>query len=90
MASHPPNYFQAIVLDINMPIMDGYEACDRINEYLHTSPDGSSEEFRPHIYALTADESEQTSAEIAAFPFHKQFSDLSEKVIKFMVKEIKK
>ncbi len=31
---HPRDYFQIIILDINMPIMDGFEACDRIYEYL--------------------------------------------------------
>ncbi len=30
----PRDYFHVIILDINMPIMDGFEACDRIYEYL--------------------------------------------------------
>ena len=25
--SHPYNYFEVIILDVNMPIMDGKEAC---------------------------------------------------------------
>ena len=29
-----PNYYNAIVLDLSMPIMDGGEACKRIREYL--------------------------------------------------------
>ena len=30
----PRNYFDVIVLDINMPIMDGFETCSKINKYL--------------------------------------------------------
>lgn len=30
----PRNYFDVIVLDINMPIMDGFETCSKINNYL--------------------------------------------------------
>lgn len=73
-----------------MPIMDGYEACDRIIEYLYTTPDSSVDECRPHIYALTADESEQTRAEIARFPFQSKLSRLNDDEIKHMVEEIKK
>jgi len=32
--AQPRNYFDAIVLDINMPIMDGFETCSKINNYL--------------------------------------------------------
>ncbi len=32
--AHPRDHFSIIILDINMPIMDGFEACDRIYEYL--------------------------------------------------------
>ena len=31
--SHAIDYFDAIVLDINMPIMDGFEACERMHLY---------------------------------------------------------
>ena len=34
VASHDPNYYNAIILDLNMPIMDGYEACAKIDRYL--------------------------------------------------------
>ena len=27
-----PKHFDAIILDLNMPIMDGYEACKQINQ----------------------------------------------------------
>jgi CheY-like chemotaxis protein len=30
------SYFDLIVLDINMPIMDGMEACSRIDQYYKT------------------------------------------------------
>jgi len=29
------NYYDAIILDINMPIMDGIQACKKINAYLN-------------------------------------------------------
>jgi len=30
----PLNYYSVIILDINMPIMDGFEACSKISQYL--------------------------------------------------------
>ena len=33
--AHPIDYYDAIILDINMPIMDGYEACTLIYDYLN-------------------------------------------------------
>lgn len=30
-----PNFYHAIILDINMPIMDGVEACNKIHAYIH-------------------------------------------------------
>lgn len=32
--AHPPNYYTVIVLDIQMPYMNGIEACGKIKEYL--------------------------------------------------------
>jgi CheY-like chemotaxis protein len=34
VSNKPRNYFDLIVLDINMPIMGGLEACERIYNYL--------------------------------------------------------
>ena len=34
VSTKPKDYYQVIILDINMPIMDGFEACDRIDKYL--------------------------------------------------------
>ena len=33
------NYFDVIILDINMPIMDGFEACERIKKFLYNDLD---------------------------------------------------
>lgn len=32
--AQPRNFFDVIVLDINMPIMDGFETCSKIKKYL--------------------------------------------------------
>lgn len=34
VASHDANYYNAIILDLNMPIMDGFEACAKIDRHL--------------------------------------------------------
>ena len=34
VSNKPRKYFDLIVLDINMPIMGGLEACERIYQYL--------------------------------------------------------
>jgi CheY-like chemotaxis protein len=70
VCAHPTNYFAAVLLDINMPIMDGFEACKHIYNYLNT-PSGNlvtlqkrkSWKKRPSrtlLYALTADVSPET------------------------------
>lgn len=32
--ARPKDYYDVIILDINMPIMNGFEACIRISRYL--------------------------------------------------------
>jgi CheY-like chemotaxis protein len=34
--TNPRNYFDVIVLDINMPIMDGFETYEKIDKYLQS------------------------------------------------------
>lgn len=41
--AHSAYHFAVIILDINMPIMNGWDACDRIHEYL--SGDNRLESF---------------------------------------------
>jgi CheY-like chemotaxis protein len=63
--AQPPNFFAAVLLDINMPIMDGFEACRLIYNYLNP-PDGNqftqqkkkswkNRRSRTLLFALTAD-----------------------------------
>ena len=75
VASHPQDYFKVILLDINMPIMDGYEACQRIYNNL-TIADNK----RPQVYALTADTSPETTKMVADYPFDGMFSKLADEV----------
>lgn len=73
VASHPKDYFSIIILDINMPIMNGYEACVRIDSYIAI---GTGQ--RPMVYALTADSSPETAKMVFDHPFDDMFSKLSD------------
>lgn len=53
---NPLNYFQAIVLDLNMPVMNGFEAFKVIKDLL----DQSDLVQKPQVYIMTADESAAT------------------------------
>lgn len=88
VASHSVDYFDVIVLDIDMPIMDGKEACQRIHQYLHKKltkfPEHvlDSNQVKQYeedvvtqtmLYALTADISMGTKAEVSSLPFEAVF-----------------
>ena len=71
------DFFSAIILDINMPVMDGYEACNSIYDYLtqdfvrlpNERPNRELENrARPEktmIYCLTGDLSPETDTLIS-------------------------
>lgn len=75
VSSYPPDYFQAIILDLNMPIMDGYEACVLIDQSLHQRSHPNT--YKTKIYALTADDSPETDQLVAQYPFTAKFSALA-------------
>ncbi len=75
ISSYPPDYFHVIILDINMPIMDGYEACVRIDELVEKA--GC---LKPFIYALTADANPETVERISHLPFEALFNKLDENI----------
>lgn len=54
------------MLDINMPVMDGFEACLKIDEHLQNA--------KTSIYALTSDYSPEILKKVEKFPFKKLFS----------------
>lgn len=65
--ANPKSYFSAIIVDINMPIMDGFEACVLINNYL---------EGGVPIFALSADVDTFNSQTLDKYPFEAYFSKL--------------
>ncbi len=81
ICEHPINYFDAVILDINMPIMDGYEACNLIYDYLNQIERrlpienlGIKEKWMLRTsktlkYSLTSDLSPDTIEMIAKHPF---------------------
>ena len=45
--AHQPSYFDAIILDINMPRMDGVEVCKKILNYFNSSEEINSMAISP-------------------------------------------
>lgn len=74
VSSFPPDHFHVVILDINMPIMDGYEACVRIYEHVSQSA------LKPQIYALTADANPETRERVLSHPFDDLFNKLDENI----------
>ncbi len=78
--SRPLDYFAAVILDISMPIIDGYEASINIYNYLNESQNilhsekpvnwhWSLRRSRTLIYCLSADTSSETAKAVHAHPF---------------------
>lgn len=52
VSANKKDFFEAIILDINMPIMDGYESCKLISNYLNDStPILAQKELLKHSYS---------------------------------------
>lgn len=75
VSSSPPDYYDAVILDINMPIMDGFEACLLIDQDLRQRNQHMA--YKTQIYALTADQMHDTVELIHKYPFVCKFSALS-------------
>jgi CheY-like chemotaxis protein len=58
--ANPKDYFSAIILDINMPIMDGLEACLLTHNYL---------EGNVPIFALSTDVENMGQETLQKYPF---------------------
>ena len=57
VCSYEINYFDVILLDINMPIINGFETISRLTNYFRSLIPGSnlSKEIKTLVYALTGD-----------------------------------
>ena len=81
------DYFTAVILDLNMPVMDGYEACDRINDLLNGSENmlpaqqlvcpRSQRKSRTLLFCLSADVSDETYQMIKLHPFDEVLESLA-------------
>ena len=79
--SRPLDYFAAVILDLSMPIIDGYEASINIYNYLNESQKNilqtekplnrhwSLRRSRTLIFCLSADTSTETQKAVRAHPF---------------------
>jgi CheY-like chemotaxis protein len=77
----PLVFFKVIMLDINMPIMDGFEACELIDKHLESN-------YKTLIYALTADQNPQIIDKISKYPFTRLYQSISESDIEEIVKKL--
>jgi len=78
--SHPLDYFAAVILDISMPIVDGYDAIVNIYNYLNwlqnipntdkpVKRHWSMRRSRTLIFSLSAETSTQTEEAVRSHPF---------------------
>jgi CheY-like chemotaxis protein len=65
-------HYKAIVLDINMPIMDGIDACNKIHSYLSQEDLISNMKIESNILKKQNIESKQ-SKDVNLFSFKKNF-----------------
>lgn len=49
VTSHEIDYFDVIILDINMPIMDGFQACKQISQFINFEINQSERSVRRAI-----------------------------------------
>jgi len=79
--SKPPSFYKAIVLDIDMPIMNGMKACIEIKKYLGSDDSmltvpGSHMKI-PFVYALTSESDEEVMRQIRLSGFKAIFNILN-------------
>ena len=77
--SKPRQYYQAIILDIDMPIMNGIEACEKIQTYLTSEVCTGG---IPFVYALTSESDQQIINDISAAGFKAIFHNLDQAMIR--------
>lgn len=64
-------------MDINMPIMDGLESCQKISNFLNQGQD-KDKDSHPMIFAVTGDDSVSMRETIKRYPFQGMFTNIVE------------
>ena len=89
MKTKPISYYKAIVLDIDMPIMNGMKACIEIKKYLGSDdhdnklavPNNSTKVQIPFVYALTSESDEEVVRQIRLAGFKAIFNAMNQEMI---------